>query len=49
MDYANRLENATIDTVEAGTMTGDLLSCCDIPGKHKVNSEEFLKAIAERL
>ena len=49
VDYANRLEKATIDTVEAGTMTGDLLSCCDIPGKHKVNSEEFLKAIAERL
>jgi len=49
MAFADKLEKATIDTVESGTMTGDLLSCCDIPGKHKVNSEEFLKAIAERL
>ena len=47
--YADALEKATIDTIESGTMTGDLYSMSSLPEKVKVNSEEFLNAIAGRL
>ena len=47
--YADALEKATIDTIESGTMTGDLCSMSSLPEKVKVNSEEFLNAIAGRL
>ena len=47
--YADALEKATIDTTESGTMTGDLYSMSSLPEKVKVNSEEFLNAIAGRL
>ena len=30
-------------------MTGDLLAVSDLPDKKKVNSEEFMEAIAERM
>ena len=40
--YADALEKATIDTIESGTMTGDLYSMSSLPEKVKVNSEEFL-------
>ncbi len=48
--FADRLEKATIDTIESGVMTGDLAGLWE--GKHKarvVTSREFLTAIAERL
>ena len=47
--YADALEKATIDTIESGAMTGDLYSMSSLPEKVKVNSEEFLNAIAGRL
>ena len=47
--FADRLEKATLDTLEAGIMTGDLMSLSTLENKRKVNSEEFLRAIAERL
>lgn len=47
--YADALEKATIDTIESGTMTGDLYSMSTLPEKEKVNSEDFLNAIAGRL
>lgn len=47
-DFADRLEKASIDTIESGVMTKDLVGIFD--GKATaVNSEDFLKAIAERL
>lgn len=48
-DYADKLENATIKTIESGIMTGDLYSLSTIEGKKTVDSETFLKAIADNL
>lgn len=48
-DFADRLEKATIQTLEEGIMTGDLVAVSTLPDKKKVNSEEFLEAIRERL
>lgn len=47
--FARHLEDATLETIEAGTMTGDLYLLSDLPNKQKVSSEAFLDAIAERL
>ncbi len=48
-DFADKLENATIETIEDGVMTGDLYNLSKLEGKKKVNTEEFLLAINERL
>lgn len=47
--FGKKLEEATTATIEAGIMTGDLYSLCQLPEKRKVNSEEFLRAIAAKL
>ena len=47
--FADMLEKATIDTIEAGTMTGDLALLSTLPNKKKVDTEEFLLAVNERL
>ncbi|MDR2055110.1 MAG: NADP-dependent isocitrate dehydrogenase [Desulfovibrio sp.] len=47
--FADRLEKATLDTIEAGTMTRDLYGLSDLPSKRAVNTEEFLRAVAGRL
>ena len=49
--FAKRLEKATIDTIEAGEMTGDLVGLFKKEGVTpvKLSSEDFLKAIAKRL
>ena len=51
IDFANRLEKATIDTIEGGEMTGDLISLFKKQGvtPKKLNSKEFLQAIANRI
>ncbi len=49
MDFADRLEKATIDTIEDGKMTKDLALITTIQNPVVLNSEEFIKAIAERL
>lgn len=49
MDFADRLEKATIDTIEEGYMTKDLAMITTLPEVHVMNSEGFIKAIAERL
>lgn len=49
--FADHLEEATLETIEAGEMTGDLVGLWtreDIPAV-KLNSTDFLKAIASRL
>ena len=48
-DYADKLEAATIKTIESGIMTGDLYSLSTIEGKKTVDSETFLRAIADNL
>ena len=48
--FANKLEQACLDTIEAGIMTKDLALLADDDGTIQVvDSEEFLKAIRERI
>ena len=47
--FADKLEKATIKTIEDGIMTGDLETLSTLPNKTKVNTEEFLVAVNERL
>ncbi len=49
MEFADRLEKATIDTIESGNMTKDLALITTMEHPTVLNSEEFIKAIAERL
>ena len=49
MEFADRLEKATVDTIETGQMTKDLALITTIPNPTVLNSEEFIKAIATRL
>ncbi len=49
MDFADRLEKATIDTIESGKMTKDLALITSIENPTVLNSEQFIKAIAELL
>ncbi len=47
--FADKLEKATLKTIEDGVMTGDLYLLSKLENKKKVNTEDFLKAINERL
>ena len=47
--FADKLEKATINTIEDGVMTGDLYLLSSLENKQKVDTETFLKEIAERL
>lgn len=49
VDYADKLEKATIQTIEDGVMTGDLYLLSSLENKRKVNSREFLEEINLRL
>ena len=47
--FADKLEKASIQTIEEGIITGDLNSLLDREDKTVVNTEDFLKAIAAKL
>lgn len=49
MRFADNLEKATIQTIEEGVMTGDLAALSTLENKQKVDTEEFLLAVNERL
>lgn len=49
MQFADKLEKATLDTIESGKMTKDLALITSIPNPTVLNSEEFIQAIAELL
>ena len=49
MEFADKLEKATIDTIEAGEMTKDLALITTLENPTVLNSEQFIKAIAKRL
>ena len=49
IDFANRLEKATIDTIESGKMTGDLGAISTLDNIKVLNSEEFIHEIAKHL
>ena len=47
--FADRLEQATIATIEAGEMTGDLAAITSLEGVKRLNTQDFIKAVASRL
>ena len=51
VNFADRLEKATIETIENGEMTGDLVGLFKKDGvvPKKLSSKEFLSAIAKRI
>lgn len=50
VDFAHKLEQASLETIEAGIMTGDILKvAAPKPDNRQVYTEEFIDAIAERL
>lgn len=49
VNFADKLEQATITTIEEGVMTGDLASLSSIENKKTVDSETFLHEINNRL
>lgn len=51
VEFAEKLEKATVDTIEAGEMTKDLAILFKLDGVEvkTLNSKEFLEAIAKRL
>ena len=49
MDFADKLENATLSTIESGKMTGDLQLMTTIENTQKLNTEDFILAIKETL
>ena len=47
--FADRLEEACRETIESGVMTGDLWLLSKLPNKKKVNTRQFLEAVASRM
>ena len=45
VQFADKLEEATIETIESGTMTKDLALITTLENVNTVNSEDFIKAI----
>ena len=48
-EFADKLEKATIQTIEEGVMTGDLAALSSIENKRTVDTETFLVEINKRL
>jgi len=49
VEFANKLERASIATIEDGVMTGDLYLLSKLENKKKVNTIDFLREIAKRI
>ncbi|MDD6417607.1 MAG: NADP-dependent isocitrate dehydrogenase [Paratractidigestivibacter faecalis] len=49
VDFANRLEAATLHTIETGRMTGDLARITTLPNPTTLGTREFILAIRETL
>lgn len=47
VDWADKMEKATLSVIESGRMTGDLALITSLPNPVKMGSEEFLDAIAK--
>jgi isocitrate dehydrogenase len=47
MTFADKMEKAVIDTIEAGKMTGDLAGISTLPDVQKLDSEEFILAVRD--
>lgn len=48
-EFADKLEKATVDTIESGIMTGDLALLSKLPNKKKVDTQEFLLEVNKKL
>lgn len=48
-EFGEKLEKATVRTIEEGVMTGDLYVLSHLENKRKVNTEDFLVEINKRL
>lgn len=48
-EFANKLEQASIQTIEQGVMTGDLYALSSLENKQTVDTETFLQEINKRL
>ena len=48
-DYADKLERATVETIESGIMTKDMAMLSSLENKRAVYTEEFMSSIASRL
>ena len=49
VDFANRLEKATIDVIESGHMTGDLALITTLENPQKLSTRDFIVAVADEL
>lgn len=49
MEFADKLEKATLDTIEGGQMTKDLALITSLANPVALSSEDFIKAIGARL
>ncbi len=49
VDFAQRLEKAVLDTIEAGEMTKDLTSLSNLSNKKELDTFAFLDAVKKRL
>jgi isocitrate dehydrogenase len=49
VDFADRLERATIDTIESGKMTGDLAHITTLPSPATLGTRDFILAIRDTL
>ena len=49
VDFANRLEAATLHTIESGRMTGDLARITSLPDPTTLGTREFILAVRETL
>ena len=47
--FADKLELATLTTIESGKMTGDLILISDLENKEKLSTLGFIKAVRETL
>lgn len=47
--FADRLEKATLETIEAGEMTGDLAAITTIENPRVLSTADFINAVAQRL
>ncbi len=48
-EFADRLEHATLATIESGEMTGDLARITTLPNPKTLSTKDFILSIAQRL
>ena len=49
MEFADKLEKATLETIESGKMTKDLALITSLKDVQVLNSKEFILAVKARL